>query len=249
MITVYILAYNEHYKIKFAIEHYRARFPECPIIVYDNGSTDDTVQIAKENNCEVRDYSNQSGSTLNDGLHARIKSQCWKEAKTDWVIVSDLDELLDITQEELKSEESNGTSIIKTEAWTMVNLGNDYDLGKMTHGIRDGGYDKKMCFNRKLISDINYGVGCHNANPVGIIKFSEKAYIVHHYRDLNEDHCVNKAKSTTQRLSQDNRRFGWGAQCMRSEQELREDYRRLQKIAIATPPRRNNDYIIKERVA
>ena len=164
-ITIYVLSYNEIHKMKFMIDHYRSRFADCRIVVYDNGSNDGSPQIAQDNGCEVIDYSHLSGGTLNDGLHSRLKSQIWKEAQTDWVISADLDELLDITEEELKQEEDAGTTIIKTEAYTLVNLTDDYDLGAMKHGIRDGGYDKKICFNKKFIKDINFGVGSHSANP------------------------------------------------------------------------------------
>ncbi len=247
-ITIYVLAYNEIHRMKFMIDHYRARFPQCNIVVYDNASNDGSPQVARDNGCEVRDYSHLSGGTLNDGLHARMKSSVWKDAPTDWVIIADLDEMLDITAAELAEEEAKGTTIITTEAYTMINMGNDYDLDKMSKeskGIRDGGYDKKICFNKKFIKDINFGVGSHSANPVGEVKFSEKAYIIHHWRDLNEDHLVQKSGATAQRLSADNRRFGWGYQCTRPEAELRADYKRLQGVAITVPLRRDNAEIQK----
>ena len=246
-ITIYVLSYNEIYKMKFMIDHYKARFSGCRIVVYDNGSDDGSQDVARENGCEVIDYTHLSGNSLNDGLHARMKSSIWKEAQTDWVIVSDLDELIDLTEEELQQEEAAETTILKTEAYTLVNMGNDYDLGAMKYGLRDGGYDKKICFNKKFISDINFGVGCHTANPIGTVKFSDKTYIIHHYRDLNEDHVVKKSQATAKRLSQDNRRFGWGFQCTRSEEELRKDYQRQQGIAVLIPARRSNEEIIEGR--
>lgn len=238
-ISIYVLSYNEIHKMKFMIDHYRSRFSDCHIVVYDNGSNDGSPKIAQNNGCEVIDYSHLSGGTLNDGLHSRLKSQIWKDAKTDWVISADLDELLDITEDEIKQEENLGTTIIKTEAYTLVNLTDDYDLSTMKYGIRDGGYDKKICFNKKFIKDINFGVGSHSANPVGTAKISDKTYYIHHYRDLNPEHCVKKAQATTQRLSAENRRYGWGIQCTRSEDELRKDYERLRGIAILVPPRRD----------
>ena len=246
-ITIYVLSYNEIHKMQFMIDHYKTRFPECKIVVYDNGSDDGSPEVARQNGCAVINYTHLSGNTLNDGLHARMKSSIWKEATTDWVIVSDLDELIDLTEEELKQEEITGTTILKTEAYTLVNMGNDYDLGAMKHGLRDGGYDKKVCFNKKFISDINFSVGCHSANPIGTVKFSDKAYIIHHYRDLNEDHVVKKSQATARRMSADNKRYGWGIQCMRSEDELRKDYHRQQSIAVLIPARRSNEEILESR--
>jgi len=236
MITVYTLTYNEELLMQFMIDHYRSRFPGCRIVVYDNSSTDKTVEIAKANNCEVRTY--DSGGTLNDGLHMRIKNSCWKDATTDWVVVCDLDEMLDILPDELKHEESLGTTVIKAEGWTYVNLGDDLDVSKFTHGIRDGGYDKNVLFNKKHIREINYGVGCHGCNPIGNVKFGSKQYVMYHYRDIHPDIAVQHAKTTASRLSADNRRYGWGIQCTRTEKEIRDDFERLRKVAIEVPRRK-----------
>ncbi len=237
-LTVHTLAYNEEAIIQFFIDHWRDRFPGCHIVIYDNNSTDQTVKIAKQNNCEIRRYNPHNN--LNDGLHADIKSHCWKNAQTDWVVVCDCDELLDITAEELAYEESLGTTIFKPEAWTIVNKEDNYDFDNMKYGIRDGGYDKKILFNKKYINEINYTVGCHDANPVGTIKYSSKLYILHHFRDINLNRTIERARATFARLSPENKRNGWGVwQCSRSAGALRADYARLRGIMIEVPPRRN----------
>ena len=226
MITIYTLTYNEELLIQFMIDHYRSRFPGCHIVVYDNNSTDRTVEIAKANGCEIRGY--PSGNTLNDGLHAQIKNTCWKDAKTDWVLTCDLDELLDITSEELKYEESIGSTIIKTESWSLVNMENNLDFKSMNHGFRDSGYDKSMLFNKKFIKEMNYGVGCHNCNPIGTVKFS-KPYSMYHYKYINADLIVQKSAETAKRLSDINRKNKWGHQCLRDEAEIRRDFEYIQK--------------------
>jgi hypothetical protein len=223
------------------IDHYRSKFPNCHIVIYDNSSTDRTVEIAKSNNCEVRSY--DSRNSLDDGLHAKMKNSIWKDAKTDWVLVCDLDELLDITEEELKNEEANGNTLITTEAWTLVNLENNYDVKNMTYGIRDGGYDKKVLFNKKYISNINYGVGCHSCNPTGKVQYS-KPYLLHHYRDINPDLTVKKSQSTAKRLSESNKKNKWGYQCLRSEKELRDNFQELRKIATKVPMRKHKKITI-----
>lgn len=236
-ITVHTLAYNEDLLMQFMIDHWRSRFPNCHIVIYDNNSTDNTVPIAKQNDCEVREYN--PNNNLDDGLHAQIKSNCWKNAQTDWVVVCDLDEMLDITPEELEYEESLGTTIFKAEAWTIVNKVDNYDFESMTHGIRDGGYDKNVLFNKKHISEMNYSVGCHSANPVGTVKFSSRPYTLHHFRDVNVERAISRAKATAARLSSANRQHGWGVwQCQRSEAELRADYARLRALIIEVPTRR-----------
>src|SRR3990167_3154040 len=111
MITVYTVAYNEELMIQFMIDHYRERFPGCRIVVYDNISTDNTVKIAKENSCEVVPF--DTGGAFMDRRNMDIKNSCWKDAKTDWVLMCDLDELLMMNSAQLKTEEQLGTTIIK----------------------------------------------------------------------------------------------------------------------------------------
>ena len=46
-ITIHTVAYNEEKIVKYFIEHYRNRFPNCIIKIWDNFSKDNTVDIAK----------------------------------------------------------------------------------------------------------------------------------------------------------------------------------------------------------
>jgi hypothetical protein len=131
------------------IDHYRDRFPNCKIVVYDNESSDDTVSIAKANGCEVITYS--TNNQISDKKYLEIKNSCWKTANTNWVLVCDMDELLDITEVDLKHEDSLGTTIIRAEAYNMVNLEDNLDLPGITHGSRFSPYDKSYCFKKKLI--------------------------------------------------------------------------------------------------
>ena len=103
MITVYTIAYNEELIMQFMIDHYRSRFPGCNIVVYDNMSTDNTTKIARANDCEVIQY--DTNNQIQDRRYIEIKNNCWKNALTEWVLICDMDELLDINAEQLKKEE------------------------------------------------------------------------------------------------------------------------------------------------
>lgn len=238
-ITIYTLTYNEELLMQFMINHYRSRFPNCHIVVYDNSSTDRTVEICKNNNCEVRGYN--SNNQLNDGLHMQIKNSCWKDAATDWVLMCDLDEMLDINEAQLKAEDAAGVTRIKTEAWTMVNLTDDVDLeslAKIDHGFRDPGYDKSLLFNKKYIHEINYDPGCHHSYPVGHVSDSSKIYQIRHYQYCNLNAFVSKRMETKKRLSEANKRNGWGVpQCSGNEQDKVNDfmYRRQHAVKVPNP--------------
>ena len=187
-ITVYTMAFNEELLLPHMIKHYRDRFPNCHIVVYNNNSTDNTKQIAESNNCEVIFYNTHD--QVNDDMLRNLKNNCWKSAQTDWVVVCDVDEMLNITKSELINEEYKGSTIITTECWNMVNMEDNYDFENVKHGIREPMYDKRILFNKKHINNINYVHGCHKCNPIGNIKYSEQNYKLYHYKYFNPEYSV-----------------------------------------------------------
>jgi len=207
-ITVYTLAYNEELLIQFMIDHYRERFPNCRIVVYDNMSIDKTAEIALANTCEVIQY--DTNNQLQDRRYLEIKNNCWKDAQTDWVLMCDLDELLDINAPQLKTEENAGATIISSEGYEMINLEDNLDIAGMKYGARDINYDKAYLFNKQFIKEINYSIGCHGCNPIGTIVYSGKAYKAYHYSSICESLTIEKRKRYQARLSPENLQHGWG---------------------------------------
>jgi glycosyltransferase involved in cell wall biosynthesis len=217
MITLYTIAFNEEVFLQYMIDHYRSRFPNCRIVVFDNESTDHTPDIAKKNNCEVTLF--KTNNQVDDFEITKLKNNCWKTAGTDWVLICDVDELLNINEQELKSEESAGVSIIRSEGWNMVNMEDNYDFANIKHGARVANYDKSYLFNKKLIKEINYSPGCHRSNPVGAVKMSSKAYHLWHYKCIHPDHLVERYRITALRLSERNKRCGMGTYWLNQTEE------------------------------
>jgi glycosyltransferase involved in cell wall biosynthesis len=229
-LTVYTLAFNENIFLQYMIDHYRIRFPMCNIVVYDNESTDNTANIAISNNCEVRLF--PTNNQIDDDKIRNLKNNCWKTADTDWVLVCDVDELLDINKDFLQLEEDKGTSIIQSEAYTLVNLNEDFNFSEIKHGARDGAYDKCLLFNKKLINEINYCHGAHYCSPQGIIKYSDEKYKLYHYKYINTDYHIIRNKYTFDRLSDINKRMGWGTQWHINDDQIRQMFIDLRKNAI-----------------
>jgi hypothetical protein len=155
-----------------------------------------------------------------------IKNSCWKSAVTDWVLMSDLDELLDINEAELKIEEKLGTTLIRSECYDMINMKNDnLDIKNMKYGVKSPMIPGKlMLFNKKFIQEINYGPGAHKCNPKGILSYSKKAYKMYHYASVNENITIEKFKIYKKRLSEDNIKNGWGSQYFMTPEEIRQEY-------------------------
>jgi len=230
MITVYTIAYNEELQIQFLIDHYRSRFPNCHIVVYDNMSKDDTVKIAKANNCEVIPY--DTNEQICDSKYLEIKNNCWKSATTDWVLVCDVDELLDINLFQLQSLSNIGNTIIKSEAYNMVNMEDNLDIASIKYGARTIYHDKSYLFNKKFISEINYEPGCHKCNPVGTVSISTCAYKLYHYNFINENLSVEKYRIYGTRLSPENLKNGWGNHYLHTAEQVRNEYATVRSQAI-----------------
>lgn len=230
MITVYTVTYNEELLIQFMIDHYRTRFPGCRMVFYDNQSTDNTAKIALANSCEVISY--DTNGQLQDSRYIQIKNNCWKDALTDWVLICDLDELLDINETELKTEENFDTSMIVSEVYDMINMENNLDIAGMKYGVRSPIPGKFFLFNKKFISEINYSPGAHSCNPIGTIRHSSKAYKAYHYNSINEDVTIEKFRIYGARLSPENLKNGWSIHYLMTPAEIRKEYAEERKKAI-----------------
>ena len=230
MITVFTLSYNEQLQLPNLINHYRERFPGCKIVCYDNMSTDDTVSIAKNNNCDVISY--DTNNQIVDSKYLEIKNNCWKNASTDWVLVCDVDELLDINQDQLLKEEENHSTIIKSEGYNMVSM-NDLDsFEDIKYGYRAEPHDKSYLFNKKFIKEINYEPGSHIAKPEGIINFSNKSYIAYHYHFIAKPLLIKRYAMFAKRLSSQNLKNKWGFHYLYTEEQIHKEYERVRSISV-----------------
>jgi glycosyltransferase involved in cell wall biosynthesis len=220
IVTVYTLAYNEELMMPYFIKHYRAMFPGCKIVVYDNQSTDETVNIALANNCEVRTY--DTDGKLSDKTYLDIKNNAWKTADTEWVLIADVDEHCVLNEQDVKREV--GTSIFRFKGYNFVNHKDNLDIDSITHFVRAESYDKYYLFNRKKIKEINYWPGCHKASPAGNVAFSRVTYPVRHYKYINPDYMVQRHAMFAARLSDDNKQKGYGGHYQYSEETIRKEF-------------------------
>lgn len=230
MITIFTMAYNEADAIEYMINHYRSRFPNCEIVVYDNDSTDDTAKLALNNGCKVIPFS--TNNEIDDEKIRQLKNNCWKSAETDWVLVCDIDELLDINSDQLSTEDKNDVSIVCSEAYSLVNMNDDLDFHNMKYGIRDVMYDKHYLFNKNKVNEINYNHGAHKSSPVGNIKFSDKKYKLFHYKYINPEYYIKRNKYTFSRLSEINKKHGWGVQWHVSDEQIINMFSELRNKAV-----------------
>jgi glycosyltransferase involved in cell wall biosynthesis len=231
--TIHTLCYNESYLLPQFVKFYRERFNNCEIIVFDNESTDDSVSIAKKLDCKVIPYT--TNNKLSDKKYLEIKNSCWKESKTDWNIIVDIDEFCDINEDDLLLEEKNKTSHIKFIGYEMVNINNGLpnDLTtEVIYGMREVYYDKTTVINKKYVRETNYNPGCHNLNLIGNLTNQEKNYNLYHYKFLSENYIINKHRIYRERLSDDNIKNNFGSHYYTSEEDLKTLFKQKQKQSV-----------------
>lgn len=193
-ISIFLLCYNEEILIEKTIKYYRERFPSSSIIIVDNCSTDRSVQIAIHNKCDVMSFN--SGNQQNEAILLDMRNNVWKVAKTGWIIMADMDEWINITEQELEEEEQKGTTIITTKGYNIIgnsrtNTLDDINLFELKEGVYDENMSKRILFKIPDI-DICYGWGAHKCNPKGNIVYSQKEYILKHMNWLGEEYIIEK---------------------------------------------------------
>jgi glycosyltransferase involved in cell wall biosynthesis len=226
MITIYTITYNEQFVLPHFIKWYCDRFPDCKIVVYDNESTDATKNICLSTpNLTYIPYN--TDNKLSDSTYLKIKNNAWKHAETDWVIVCDADEFLDINPKDLNTNQT----LFESKGFNMCNVDNTDDVCSIRHGVEAIQYDKIVCFNKRYIKEINYGAGCHNAEPIGDVIFSSVRPKLLHMKFINVDLLVSKYKSYASRLSDENKQMRWGYHYEQEEYFIREEFKNTLKLA------------------
>lgn len=194
-IHVFLLCYNESALIPHTVHHYRKYLPTCKITIYDNQSTDNSVEIATSLGCTVVSWS--SGNILNEFLQISLRNSIWKNVVNGWIIMADMDEFVCVTEPQLLEEAKQGTTILKIAGInvfgesTTENL-TDIDLQKLTKYVDNPMESKHLCFLREHIIEMNYGPGSHTCNPVGKIKYSKNIYVNKHMEMLGLSFITNK---------------------------------------------------------
>ena len=204
-VYVFLLCYNEELMLPHTLHHYRSRFPNAKITIFDNVSTDRSVLIAETAGCRVIPYHTRGQQ---DEKHLIwVRSHMWKEYVPNdspcWVIMCDMDEWLDATEEILKEEAAKGTTVLTTQGINMVGESQradyaDITLTEITKGYFDNNMSKRICFRYPAVS-MEYWYGAHQCFPQGHVQWSTPVYSLRHYDYLGEEYVVDKRRKRWER--------------------------------------------------
>jgi glycosyltransferase involved in cell wall biosynthesis len=229
MLTIYTICYNEQLVLPHFVKWYRARFPNCKIVVYDNESTDNTEFIAYDLACGVVSYS--TDNKLSDSAYLTIKNNAWKLADTDWVMVVDCDEFVDVNESDLIEFQNSKKTIISATGYNMCNVEGLTELADIKHGVRAEQYDKSILFNKNYITEINYDAGCHTCSPKGVVNYAKGLVNLYHMHLINEQALVDKYLRNADRMSEENKKNKWGHHYLQSEEIVRANYKHGLELA------------------
>jgi hypothetical protein len=226
IINIFLLCYNESPLLPHTIKHYKKLIPSSKITVYDNSSTDNSVEIATSLGCKVIPWN--SNNILDYHKFKYIRNNCWKSITDGWIIVADMDDFLSISEQDLHTEKDLGTTIISIRGLDMIGESKTTDLtdidlqniNKYTHNTTK---DKSLCFYRNSIGEMNYTIHSNKCNPTGTIKYSEKIYYNKHMSYLGLNYIVNKIISRYNR-SEKMRGFGLATHYTNNKEDITQDY-------------------------
>ncbi len=195
-IHIFLLCYNEEQMLPYTLQHYKTNFPNAKITIFDNHSTDRSVQIAKEAGCDIAYFA--SNEQQDEKLMIWVRSHMWKKYVNDasWVIMCDMDEWLNATEADLEKEKEKGVTVLTTQGVNMVGESqkadySDINLFEIKKGFYDENMSKRICFYYPTVS-MEYWYGAHKCFPQGHVVYSDTSYMMKHYDFLGPEYLVEK---------------------------------------------------------
>jgi len=171
-IEAYIICWNEARILPWVLQYWHAAGID-KLIVYDNGSDDDTLSILDNYPLAVEVHHFDTGGLFNDYLHRDIKNTCWRNSDADWVFVGDADEVLYTPRrlkEYLKDVEAPilQPCLYQMVAWALpVMDSNGYLLHQYPEvRLQKLGPNKVNLFRPSAIDDMGYSLGAHHCLPL-----------------------------------------------------------------------------------
>jgi ribosome-associated toxin RatA of RatAB toxin-antitoxin module len=226
-INIFLLCFNESALLPHTVNHYKKYLPSCKITIYDNESTDNSVEIAKKLGCSVVSWN--SNNIHDENLQIELRNSIWKKCNSGWIIMADMDEFLCVTEIELMKENDLGTTILKIDGYDIIGESKtidltDVDLQKINKYIKNNYESKNLCFLREAIIDMNYGPGSHSCNPEGNIVYSSNVYINKHMSTLGLNYLINKQIKRYER-NEKMRLKGWNTHYTQDIDKIKEMYK------------------------
>lgn len=228
IIHYYAVCWNEEKILPFVLDYYDQIVDR--FIIYDNFSTDNTINILNKNK-KVELIQFESGNSFDDLVHIKIKNNYWKKSrgKADYVIVCDVDEFLFhpcLGEYLLKSKQEKITFFTPVGYNMYSKEFPVYDAKRpitefVKNGVKDMNFNKSIIFDPCAIVEINYTAGAHYCYPWGLVKSNDNdELLLLHYKHLGVEYVLNRFRMYKNRLSDENVERSYGLQYLQDEQKI-----------------------------
>ena len=156
-------------------------------------------------------------------MYIDIKNNCWKNSDADFVIVCDFDECVyhEHFYDILDYMKTNNMNYSYTWFLETISTEKQYNPDKLYHEYKNvkvipqSKTDKCLIFSPKGLKEINYDVGAHECHPTGenvkmYDKFETDPIKTIHIKNLSLNYTLNRYHTLSRRLSQINKKHGYG---------------------------------------
>lgn len=176
-VQAYFVGWRDIYYLPFVKKHYGS-FCER-LVLYDQFSTDGTVELALELGFEVRSFGDPK--EFDELCRIRVKNNCWKESRdlgVDYVIVADADEFVTIPL-------GMKASLPRVVGLNMMSRDlPKEDIFEIKNGRPYNVYAKQAVFCPERIQEINFTPGGHRCSPIGEISREGAPATMFHYAQI-----------------------------------------------------------------
>lgn len=212
-IVLYFINWEDSFYLPFIKEHY-GKFCE-KIVMYDNHSTDYSVNIAQELGFEIRSFGWKG--RLDDQDYLNVKNNCWKECigtGIDYVIICDADEFICI-------DDLKGTTPIVT-GYNMISESlPEKSMLELNIGEYSEAYSKQAIFSPDAINEINFVHGCHKNFMTGTILTEGKCRLLHYRCIGGVQRLIDRHAAYRPRMSKFNLQHKMGYHYLHDEEAKR----------------------------
>ena len=225
-VEVFTFCWNEMAVLPFAVDYWR-RFASH-VTVFDNGSTDGSIEFMQQHSDLITIDRFETDNQINDQLLLNMKNDAWKQARgrADLVVMCDMDEMLIPMTDELQRMMDKGCTVCMPRWFTMMSDEvPTHETGKYLHQIRPYAIQspgKVILFDPNKIDNMHYEPGAHQCQPEGYVKWFEGGiYCLHTDHNFSLDNKIERYNRMYARMSDINKRKGWGIHYGFKEEQLR----------------------------
>lgn len=247
-IECFLVMWNEIDLVKLVVSHHQEYCDKLTIL--DNYSTDGSAELALKMGCEVVQFGTKF---FDDSENQKIKNSIWKGSKSDWVYISDFDEIPMFLDDEgihpgtpsgiateLLTRHQEGHTIYRSIGWQVMSEDMPKEsLLEIVNGYRFDNYSKVVFFRPDHIKEMNYGLGSHDCKPTGNVVWNKNdwyhndLYLMHYKHIGGVQRTINRYKEYKPRMSKFNRKHGHGSHYNRTVASLKQEW--TERMAKSSP--------------